>query len=114
VAEFVGLSNRLRGEARNGSAVVLGASIPLLEGSATGGQVTVLVRPESVEVSPDPAGVGQVVAASFLGAIGRVQVRLRDGTLLLAQVPSGEVGRFAHGDPVRVTLKPVAALAVAA
>jgi putative spermidine/putrescine transport system ATP-binding protein len=114
VAEFVGLSNRLRGEARNGAATVLDARIPLLEGSATGGQVTVLVRPESVELSPDPAGAAQVVAASFLGAIGRVQVRLADGTLLLAQVPSGEVGRFGHGDPVRVTLKPVAALAVAA
>jgi putative spermidine/putrescine transport system ATP-binding protein len=114
VAEFVGLSNRLRGEARNGAATVLDARIPLLEGSATGGQVTVLVRPESVELSPDPAGAAHVVAASFLGAVGRVQVRLADGTLLLAQVPSGEVGRFGHGDPVRVTLKPVAALAVAA
>jgi len=66
------------------------------------------------ERSPDPAGAAHVVAASFLGAVGRVQVRLADGTLLLAQVPSGEVGRFGHGDPVRVTLKPVAALAVAA
>ena len=76
--------------------------------------MTVLVRPESVELSPDPAGAAHVVAASFLGAVGRVQVRLADGTLLLAQVPSGEVGRFGHGDPVRVMLKPVAALAVAA
>ena len=43
-----------------------------------------------------------------------VEEMLADGTLLLAQVPSGEVGRFGHGDPVRVMLKPVAALAVAA
>jgi putative spermidine/putrescine transport system ATP-binding protein len=58
VAEFVGLSNRLRGEAQGGAATVLGTSVPLLEGSATDGPVTVLVRPEAVLLSPDPAGMG--------------------------------------------------------
>ncbi len=114
VAEFVGLSNRLRGEARGGAATVLGTSVPLLEGSATDGPVTVLVRPEAVLLSPDPAGIGRVAAASFLGPIGRVQVRLPDDSLLLAQVPSADVAGFAHGDPVRVSLRPVPALAVRA
>jgi putative spermidine/putrescine transport system ATP-binding protein len=114
VADFVGLSNRLRGEAGAGVAVVLDARLPLIEGSATDGPVTVLVRPEMVELIPDPRGPDRVVTASFLGSIARVQVRLADGTLVLAQVSSAEVGRFRHGDAVRVGLKPAPALAVKA
>ena len=55
-----------------------------------------------------------MIAASFLGSIARVQVRLGDGTLVLAQISSAEVGRFGHGDPVRVGLKPAPALAIRA
>ncbi len=114
VADFVGLSNRIRGEASAGTALVLGARLPLLEGSAKDGPVTVLVRPEMVELTPDPAGPDRVVAASFLGSIARVQLRLADGTLVLAQVPSAEIGRFRQGDPIRVGLKLFPALAVGA
>jgi putative spermidine/putrescine transport system ATP-binding protein len=113
VADFVGLSNRIRGVAERGTARVLGASLPLLEGSAMDGPVTVLVRPEVVELRPDPAGPDRVVAASFLGSIARVQVRLADGTLVLAQVASADVGRFGHGEAVRVGLKATPALAIA-
>jgi putative spermidine/putrescine transport system ATP-binding protein len=112
VADFVGLSNRIRGEARGGTAVVLETRLPLLEGAATDGPVTVLVRPEAVEVRPDPTGPDRVVTVSFLGSIARVQVRLADGTLVLAQISSAEVGRFGSGDAVRVGLKPTPALAV--
>jgi putative spermidine/putrescine transport system ATP-binding protein len=112
VADFVGLSNRIRGEARGSTAVVLEARLPLLEGSATDGPVTVLVRPEMVELRPDPTGPDRVVTVSFLGSIARVQVRLADGTLVLAQVSSAEVGQFGSGDAVRVGLKPTPALAV--
>ena len=112
VADFVGLSNRIRGEARGGTAVVLEARLPLLAGAATDGPVTVLVRPEAVEVRPDPAGPDRVVTVSFLGSIARVQVRLAGGTLVLAQISSGEVGRFGSGDAVRVGLKPTPVLAV--
>ncbi len=114
VADFVGLSNRIRGEAKAGAAVVLDARLPLLEGSAPEGPVTVLVRPEMVELKPDPAGPDRVVTVSFLGSIARVQVRLGDGTLVLAQVSSTEVRRFAPGEAVRVGLKPTPALAVKA
>ena len=47
-------------------------------------------------------------------ACAAVQVRLPDGTLLLAQVPSAEIAGFGHGDPVRVAVRPVPALAVEA
>jgi putative spermidine/putrescine transport system ATP-binding protein len=114
VADFVGLSNRLRGEARAGTAAVLDAHLPLLEGSAGDGPVTVLIRPEMVELQPDPRGPDRVVTVSFLGSIARVQVQLADGTLVLAQVSSAEVARFRPGDAVRVGLKPTPALAVGA
>ena len=114
VAEFVGLSNRLRGVAERGTALVLDARLPLLAGSMTDGPVTVLVRPESVELKPDATGPDRVIAASFLGAIARVQVRLADGTLILAQVSSADVAQFQHGDAVRVGLKPTPALAIGA
>jgi putative spermidine/putrescine transport system ATP-binding protein len=114
VADFVGLSNRIRGEAKAGTAVVLDTRVPLLEGSVADGPVIVLVRPEMVELNPDPGGPDRVVTATFLGSIARVQVRLGDGTLVLAQVPSAEVGRFRQGDPTRVVLKPMPALAVQA
>jgi putative spermidine/putrescine transport system ATP-binding protein len=114
VADFVGLSNHIRGVAERGIATVLGASLPLLEGSAADGQVTVLVRPEVVELEPDPAGTARVVAVSFLGSLARVRVMLGDGTPILAQVASADVGRFQAGDAVRIHLKPMPALAVRA
>ncbi len=113
VADFVGLSNRLPGEALNGEARVLGSILPLLDGSATG-SVMVLVRPETIELVPDAAGDAHVVAASFLGPIGRVQVRLAGGTLVLAQVPSAMIPALAPGEAVRIALRPVPTLAVAA
>jgi putative spermidine/putrescine transport system ATP-binding protein len=114
VADFVGLSNHIRGVAQGGTATVLNAQLPLLEGSVTDGQVTVLIRPEVVELAPDAAGHGRVVAVSFLGAIARVRVVLGDGTPVLAQVSSADVSRFRPGDAVRIRLKPTPALAVRA
>jgi putative spermidine/putrescine transport system ATP-binding protein len=112
VADFVGLSNHIRGVAEGGIATVLGASLPLLDGSAADGQVTVLIRPEVVEIDPDPAGPARVVTVSFLGSLARVRVVLGDGTPILAQVASADVGRFQPGAAVRISLKPMPALAV--
>jgi putative spermidine/putrescine transport system ATP-binding protein len=113
VAEFVGLTNRLDGDAVDGAAQVLGARVPLLPGSPTSGPVTVLVRPESVEVRPATDGRDRVVTSSFLGSTGRVQVRTAGGDVVLAQVPTSDVEHLAAGDPVSITLRPSAALAIA-
>jgi putative spermidine/putrescine transport system ATP-binding protein len=107
VAEFVGLTNRLGGVAQAGTVDVLGTRVPLLVGSMDAGPVTVLVRPESVRVTPREDGNGRVLAASFLGSLCRVQVQLADDTLVLAQVSSAEVAHLAPGTPVRVTVHPV-------
>ena len=114
VAEFVGLSNRLRGEVRDGMATVLGCTVPVLEGSIAEGAAIVLVRPECLDLVPDAQGTGRVVAASFLGPIARVQVRLHDDTLVQAQIASADVARFGHGSSVKVVVRPSPALAVAA
>ena len=112
VAEFVGLTNRLAGEAVDGAAQVLGARLPLLPGSPTSGPVLVLVRPESIDVLATPDGSGEVVAVSFLGPAGRVQVRTPKDGVVLAQVPTDTVPGLRPGARVSLRVRPVAALAV--
>ena len=115
VAEFVGLTNRLPGTAGDGTVHLLDASLPLLDGSVSSGQATVLVRPEYVELTPDPdGGNGKVVAATFLGSLCRVEVALTDGTPVLAQVSTTEVAALEPGTSVRVGVRPTPVLALPA
>ena len=113
VADFVGLTNRVPGVAADGTAEVLGGRVPLLAGSPHHGPVTVLLRPESIGVRADAAGTGEVVTSSFLGSVGRVQVRTPDGAMILAQVATSEVAHLASGTRVELDVRPVYALAVA-
>ncbi|GLU45748.1 ABC transporter ATP-binding protein [Nocardiopsis ansamitocini] len=113
VADFVGLTNKVPGHAVDGHAEVLGARVPLLEGSAQG-DVTVLLRPEALEVTPDEAGAARVVAASFLGSLARVQVRLADDQVVIAQVASSSIGDLTPGTAVTVTPRPHPVLAAGA
>src|SRR6185369_12396651 len=86
VAEFVGLSNRLRADVSGRTARVLGATVPLLDGSVEQGSGLALVRPESVGVRAADGGDGnaRVVSVAFLGSISRVQCRLDDGQIVIA------------------------------
>ena len=113
VADFVGLTNRLSGTADGAAALVLGASVPLLPGSATG-DVVVLVRPEAIRIAPAADGAAQVVSASFLGGHGRVIVRNEREELVTVQVGNAEVEQFRPGDRVRLSPRGDRALAVAA
>ena len=56
VAEFVGLSNKLRAEVSGGAASVLGHRVALLDGSLEQGAGQALVRPESVDVTAAGGG----------------------------------------------------------
>jgi putative spermidine/putrescine transport system ATP-binding protein len=126
VADFVGLSNRLPGEASGPEVTVLGAALPLITPGASGA-VTALVRPEAVDVVPATSALapsapaasapatsapatsepnGRVVAASFLGPTSRVTVAVGE-TLVFAQVASGMLESLTPGTPVRVTVRPV-------
>jgi putative spermidine/putrescine transport system ATP-binding protein len=64
------------------------------------------VRPESVEVVPDPDGPGRVLTVSFLGPTSRVTASVGD-RLVVAQVASSRLDELAAGTPVRVELRPV-------
>ena len=110
VAEFVGLSNRLAGEVRDGSVIVRGCTLPLVERDTPNGQVVALVRPEAVTMAPKgaPASgplVGTVIAVTFLGATSRVTVHLGDATIL-AQFSTADATALSAGSPVALTIRP--------
>jgi putative spermidine/putrescine transport system ATP-binding protein len=114
VAEFVGLSNRLRAAVSGGTARVLGATVPLLDGSVEQGSGLALVRPESVGVSAADGGDGnaRVVTVAFLGSISRVQCRLEDGQIVIAQLTSAAASRLSQDQAVRVDVHADAVLVV--
>jgi putative spermidine/putrescine transport system ATP-binding protein len=111
VGEFVGLSNRIPAQGGAGTVQVMGASIPVLPGSATG-PGHALVRPESVSFVPAEDGPATIVAVAFLGPVSRATATLADGTLLVAQVDSAEAAALSVGDRVRVQIDPTPILVV--
>ncbi|MBA2773383.1 MAG: ABC transporter ATP-binding protein [Nocardioidaceae bacterium] len=113
VAEFVGLTNRIRATVSDGTATVAGTRLPLLDGSIGGGDGTALVRPESVRVRPDSAGTGVVTVSSFLGAISRLTVDLDDGTQFVSQIPRTSAHGVTLGDRVSIDIDPAPVLVVA-
>jgi putative spermidine/putrescine transport system ATP-binding protein len=106
VAEFVGLTNRMSCQVRDGAVDVLGTRVPTLPGSAESGDAWALVRPETISVTPDDAGNGRVVTAGFLGSLCRVHVDLTSGEKVVAQMPSSEASRLGPGCFVLVSVKP--------
>ena len=84
VADFVGLSNRLAGEARDGRATVYGVELPITGRPVRDGEVTVFVRPEDLAFAKEGV-LATVVSSSFLGSLRRTRVLLDDGTSLAVQ-----------------------------
>ena len=115
VAGFIGLTNKMAGHASGGTVSVLGSTLPLLPGSPASGPVTALVRPEAVRFGAGSGGpdAATVVATSFLGAHGRVQARLADGTIVLAQMAVQDTVALQPGDVVDVHISPSPVLATA-
>jgi putative spermidine/putrescine transport system ATP-binding protein len=113
VADFVGRTNRLRGTVESGHAILLGTSVPLLPGSVERGSAFVLIRPESIVVTADPAGRATVVTSSFLGSTGRLNAVTESGETVLAQIDNDAVATFRPGDRVTLAARPNPALAVA-
>jgi putative spermidine/putrescine transport system ATP-binding protein len=94
IADFVGLSNRMRGVVRHGFAEVHGVALPLVDPSQADGPVHVFVRPEDLTLvpagatAPDRAGAalpGTVVVSSFLGSLRRTTVSLAAGGNVVLQ-----------------------------
>ncbi len=117
VAEFVGLTNRLRAHVTGDRASVADTTLRTLDGSVSDGEGTALVRPEAVHITPggaaDHAENATVVTSSFLGAISRITVELDDGTSVVSQVPRTTAPGVSPGDRVTVTIDDTPVLIVA-
>ncbi len=123
VAEFVGLSNRIGTEVSGRHATVLGARVGVLDGSVEQGGGKALVRPESVRITPADSGAGPdadpgsgssatVVSIAFLGPFSRVQCRLHDGQIVVAQISSADASRLVQDGAVRLHIDADAVLVV--
>ncbi len=99
VAEFVGAANVIAGRAAGG---YVETSLGSFTAECDNGRapVEVLVRPELLELRPNPEGAGEVVSREFRGHDVFYRVRLNDGTEVCSQRPSTE--RVALGDRVSV------------
>jgi putative spermidine/putrescine transport system ATP-binding protein len=110
VAEFVGLTNRIRGTVRDGVVDVRGTRIPLVDPSVVDGPAIALIRPEAVSLASNGESgegplVGTVIAVAFLGAMSRVTVDLGD-TRVLAQLDTSAASHHPAGTKVRLELRP--------
>ncbi len=87
-AEFVGAGNFLPGTLANG---VVETPVGLFPAQNPNGatDVEVLIRPELLELEPDPAGAGRVIGREFRGHDVFYRVLL-DGVELVSQRPSNE------------------------
>ena len=99
-AEFVGSGNFVRGEIRDGLVETLLGRFPVANPNGTKA-VDVLIRPELLELHPDPSGDGEVVGREFRGHDVFYRVRLGESTLV-SQRPSTEVVPLGE----RVVLRP--------
>jgi iron(III) transport system ATP-binding protein len=89
-AEFVGAANFLPGRISSGRVETALGSFPAL--GSNGHEVgEALIRPELLELVPDPLGSGEVVAREFRGHDVVYRVRLTGGATLCSQRPSNEV-----------------------
>jgi iron(III) transport system ATP-binding protein len=88
-AEFVGAANLLTGRVERGMVTTALGSFPS-NGACGAVDADVLLRPELVELAPDPDGAAEVVAREFRGHDVFYRVLL-DGVELVSQRPSNEV-----------------------
>jgi putative spermidine/putrescine transport system ATP-binding protein len=107
VATFVGTMNRLPGRVVDGQRVRVGAQeLPVLGGTTdpAGTEVTVLTRPEAVQIAPSAGGSGVVLVATFRGANTRLRIAQPDGSEILADLGSHLAREISVGDHVEISL----------
>jgi len=111
VAEFVGTMNRLESTVADpdrGEVDYKGVRLPVdaARGRIRGERLLVLVRPETVELTPadgDGAGlVGEVLSQTFLGPVTRLKVDAPGGELT-ADMPAARAATLPIGMRVRAT-----------
>jgi iron(III) transport system ATP-binding protein len=96
VGSFVGDANFVPGRSRGGRVETAVGSFP----SDIEGDVTVMIRPESIRLVGDPSGPAEVRGRQFFGHDQLVSVVFHDGTALRVRLGPGEV--YTEGDRVSV------------
>jgi iron(III) transport system ATP-binding protein len=92
VAAFGGASNLVPGLVEDGLVETLLGRFPVAKnGNAPRGPVQALIRPELLELRPDPDGSAEVIGREFRGHDVFYRVRVGDGTTVVSQRPSTEV-----------------------
>ena len=99
-AEFVGAANLLAGRVVGGRVETALGAFPA-NGASSTSSAQVLVRPELLELEPNPDGAAQVVAREFRGHDVFYRVLL-DGVVLVSQRPSTEVVDLGSRVAIRV------------
>jgi iron(III) transport system ATP-binding protein len=91
VATFGGAGNLVPGLVEDGLVETLIGRFPVANGgSVQRGPVRALIRPELLELRPDPRGTAEVVGREFRGHDVFYRVRVGDGTTVVSQRPSTE------------------------
>lgn len=101
VAMFVGETNLLPADAY-GESATCELGLLTLDGYKVG-PVEVLIRPEALDLVPDPHGQGLVIERNFFGHDQLVSVRLPSGTLLRARL--GPDRNFRVGQRVNLNVR---------
>lgn len=83
VATFVGAANFIPAEAHGEVAQSVLGPLPLL--TSHSGPVRVMIRPEAVALTPDEDAPHYIIERNYFGADVRFDVRLSDGTILIAR-----------------------------
>ncbi len=109
VADFLGRTNLLRGEAKGTTAQTFLGEVSLAE--PANGAVDLSIRPHQLTLSSGGAGV--VLQRAFLGPAVRYVVRAGGQDLeVFVNAADGETGRLKVGDPVSVAVTTAAQAAV--
>jgi iron(III) transport system ATP-binding protein len=91
-ATFGGAGNLVPGQVDDGLVETLLGRFRVANGGKAGrGVVRALIRPELLELRPDPEGTAEVIGREFRGHDVFYRVRLADGMTLVSQRPSTEV-----------------------
>jgi putative spermidine/putrescine transport system ATP-binding protein len=105
VASFIGAMNRLPTQLKNGEVEVLGETLPVKSNGEKDGDVTALIRPESIDLLHDSQYHNAVVVTrSFLGASSRISIRMNDGSILQSLMPSSDSMELHPGDLVQAII----------
>ncbi len=100
VAEFIGAANVLEGAMSDGALVLPGGRLPMPKVAIGGGRVSVMLRPEAVQLcaTEGASWQGQVQSISFLGDRQRATITGAADQPLMVEVPN--ISTLKAGDRV--------------